>query len=178
MVKLIILVNCPLTMIFKYLTFFRRALHSRSIKNTIHMTELLDQTSIRENFLKSLSTHSLSVPLLNFALAIDNALPSAISSRDDHIANIIEQVFGIRIDCHRLIDFLTMMKFKLDDGNFLLNHNQDIKKELYRYASNQVKIFAYPKSTRFCLPISIEPIFQKCPQCVTDFLLFKDALHA
>lgn len=117
-----------------------------------------------QEFIQLAQCPPFSLALLDFAQTIDNVLPSILSDRMKQIVAIIEQVFGVRIEPHRMFDKLAMMKKKTTGGNFVLKHNKNINDELLRYSSNASNICQYPKSAPFCLPISLESPLESCPQ--------------
>ncbi|CAF3524292.1 unnamed protein product [Rotaria sp. Silwood1] len=57
-----------------------------------------------------------SFPMLDFAYCVDNALPSLLPDRMIHIAEIIQQAFGVYIEPYRLIDKLSF-RANLDSIN-------------------------------------------------------------
>ncbi|CAF5160118.1 unnamed protein product, partial [Rotaria sp. Silwood1] len=60
--------------------------------------------------------------MLDFAYCVDNALPSLLPDRMIHIAEIIQQAFGVYIEPYRLIDKLSVMKQKTIDGSYIFKH--------------------------------------------------------
>ncbi|CAF1508000.1 unnamed protein product [Adineta steineri] len=108
------------------------------------------------------------LPLIDFALAIDEVLPPQLPNRLDHLVKIIKQSFDVDIQSHQIYDMLLIFKQESKNGKDLLHHNKNIEEELKKYSTNTSNICEYSTSTPFCLPFTILPKSNKCPQCDTD----------
>ncbi|CAF1495421.1 unnamed protein product [Adineta steineri] len=107
------------------------------------------------------------LPLIDFALAIDEVLPPQLPNRLDHLVKIIKQSFDVDIQSHQIYDMLLIFKQESKNGKDLLHHNKNIEEELKKYSTNTSNICEYSTSTPFCLPFTILPKSNKCPQCGT-----------
>ena len=110
-----------------------------------------------------------SIPLLDFAQEIDSILAVSLSDRMNHIVGIVKQAFGVHIESHRMYDKLTALRQRTVDGSLVMKHNKDVKEDLSKYVTDTDNLCRYPKSTPFCLPIVLQPVFTRCPQYVNAF---------
>lgn len=119
---------------------------------------------ISRDFVRLMINPPLTLGLMDFVQDIDRVLSPSLPNRIDHIIGIVEQAFGINVEKHRLLDYLTMMRIKVADGNFILKHNKNLNDELIHYSTNPINICKHPKSAPFCRPISLETFLKQCPQ--------------
>ena len=113
---------------------------------------------------------SFSLPILDFALSIDEVLPQCLNNRMEHICKIVQQAFEVQIEPHRMFDILSIIKQKSAHGNNMLRHGKNLEEELLKYSSNVNNLHKYPTSTPFCLPFVIARKSNQCPQYV--YLLY------
>lgn len=109
---------------------------------------------------------SFSLPILDFALSVDEILPQCLNNRIEHICRIVQQVFQVNIQSHRMFDILSIIKQKSAHGNNMLRHGKNLEHELLKYSSDLNNLHHYPMSTPFCLPFVIAPQSDQCPQYV------------
>ena len=131
------------------------------------MSSAVTDSDLRE-FVQLSQEPPFSLALLDFAGQLDRVLVSSLPNRMDLIVAIVEQAFGVQIESHRMLDKIAMMKTKTFDGGYILQHNKDINVELAKFMSNLMNLFRYPKAAPYCLPISLHPVFQCCPQYVSS----------
>lgn len=113
---------------------------------------------------KFLNDSNCSLPLMDFILSADAALPSNLSNRLHHLAKIVEQAFNFIIEPHRMFDILTILKQKPVNGKNMLHHNKSIEDELNKYSTDVIHLSQHPKSVSFCLPFVVTPKAEQCPQ--------------
>lgn len=105
-----------------------------------------------------------SLPLMDFALTIDENLPLNLPDRLDHIVKIVKQAFDVDIQPHRMFDMLSILRQAPVGGKNLLQHNKNVEHELNKYTVNVDNLFAFPRSTAFCLAFMLQPKSDQCPQ--------------
>lgn len=131
------------------------------------MLSAMTESDLRE-FVQLSQEPPFSLALLDFVRELDHVLAPSLPNRIDLIVAIVEQAFGVQIQPHRMLDKIVMMKAKTVDGGYILQHNKDINVELAKFMSNLTNLFRYPKAAQYCLPISLHPVFQNCPQYVSS----------
>lgn len=129
-------------------------------------TTSIVSSDISRDFVRLMINPPLTLGLMDFVQDIDCALSPSLPNRIDHIAGIVEQAFGIGIEKHRLLDYITMMKITTGDGNFILKHKKNLNDEMMRYSLNPINICKFPTSAPFCRPIVLETLLTHCPQFV------------